>query len=292
MSIEQNNDPVLELQKNTQDQISALSREMTVVANFNARFRKCDADYVAMEATVGDRMRPELLDDLAEDEYLDMELPECDLTYKFEAERQRLVYVEEDRIQQVGSVIFTLSTIGLMKNMYIPGHLAEKIIGLPAEEATEQIGAVTKKSIHMYTLMSGPRTLNVCETSMYLDLDGDPLHEHACSCENNVIAYVDTDENERSDGNVLELPITIKQLPSSDLYEKSQHESIAHTDANAAIRDWQSAIEIGEQLEWEIRYRRAVNARAVFRITLQAIWTQAGLDVSQQSEIMNRIRKD
>lgn len=294
MSVEQIQNPTLILQQNTQQQISLLSREMTTVANFNLRFKKGEADYVGIETTDGDRMKPEFLDDIDEDEYLGMKLPECDLTYKFEAERQRLVYVEDGRLQQVGSVIFTLTTTGLMKNMYVPGHLAEDMIGLPPEEATQEIGLVSKKSITMHTLMSGPRTLNVCETNVYLDLDGDPLHEPACSCENNALLYVDSDEDEAETdtGDVIELPETIKQFASSDLLQKSQNETIKHTDPETAIRDWQSAIEVGELLEWEIRYRRAVNARAVFRITMQAIWTQAGIDPHQQIEIMNRIRKD
>lgn len=294
MTVEQH--PALDQEnKQLQEQITRFGRQLCNFANQNTSFKKGRADYVRIEAEVGERVdieppeEYELADCNDEDEMgMYRSVPTGSLTYKFEAVRERYYAKHEDRYVQTAHALFILSVIGINKNVHLPEHIAEEVMGLPGKEAAREAGLVTLQATTMFKLDMGSGNFSVCDHAEYVDMDGDSFHEAPCSCENNVLAYVSDIEPEE-DGELIADEESIKQFPSSDLFEKSQNEIVIFDDIDAAVTEWKDMIHIGDAVDLEMQKERLARAKYSFQVIQEAIWAQAGLTSKQQSHLKAKL---
>ena len=288
MSVEQVVSYEEQSELDTQHHLGLLVRELCSFANNNPRFKKGAKDYVAIKVTEGDYILPktaedqlampndhrndgdELTDDYDED---DFPIPVDEYTYSFEAERKRYI---TDSGEERAWVLFMFSVVGRQANALLPQHIAENVMGLPPEEARREAGTVTHQTEHLFTLSTRERTLTVCESSAYLDLDEDPISE-ACSCASKDMFYItDDDIIEEADVAMIDAD-SIQQYAPADVKERSMHEVVIQDDLEVAVDEWRAAQEAGLIIDTSIRHSTVTRARVVMKIIQEAIQEQAGV---------------
>lgn len=274
-----------------QEQTTKLARELCNFANLNPRFKKATSDYVRIEAEEAERSEPEsLLDE--DDNELECDfsgVPEASFVYKFEAIRYRRYEKEDNQSRQRASAMFILSVIGINKHVFVPPHIAEEAIGLPGPEAVREIGPVSLQATTTFTVSTETGNFSVCDHAVYLDMDGDPLHEAPCSCENNVLVYDPEFEVDETD----DTPtiIGLRQRPSFDLLEKSKNETVVYDDIDFAVKEWEDMIHVGERIDADMYKERLQRAFLTLDSVQRAIWTQAGLSDEQQRNLRARLQR-
>lgn len=276
--------------------LGRFGRQLCNFANLDPAFKNGRSDYTCLEAVDAERVEPELPENFEGDEegYYDDEVPsvapEATFIFKFEAERQRFYDEIGDELVEKAHVQFILSVTGINKHVHMPEHIAEEVIGLPGKEAVREIGPVTLKAMTTFTLTTGINRFSVCDHAEYLDMDDGPMHEAACSCENNILFYT-TDREVNDLGDVLMLSDEdIKQHPSLDLLQKSSNEVVSYHNIDTAVEEWQQMADIGLHIDTDVMEDRLARAEFTLGKIQEVIWTKAGLTHKQQQVLRKKLQ--
>lgn len=285
-------------------EISSLLRELKNFANANRRFKNGTADSVMLVAVEGEKADDDALGFFMEydepestewdDEYEDDEdcaiIPTSEFIYTFKAERIREFREEPWGKRPFAWLGFMLSVEAIQNDVYMPAHLAEGVIDLPAEEAVREIGPIACRSEVRFSMNTLTKNFSLCESSTYLDLDGDPLCDIPCSCVEADVRYVQLEEPEEVDGQLVLPDASPQQIASSALIDKSLHEASDYTDIDQAVGEWRDMQHIGERLDLEVRHSNVIRARRTLDNIQNVIWTQAGLTPAEQHVLKKRLR--
>lgn len=155
-------------------QIQSLVRDMSAFANNNPRFRRGHADYVTVTVGDADSLRPievESEADLDDDQISDDSQYECEMAFKFEAERHRRILWSKPVVW----VEFCLTVAGIERNIELPKSIAETEYGLPGAESVLEAGLVRRTSMQMFRLHGRNRQIGLMEELDYFDSDGDSI---------------------------------------------------------------------------------------------------------------------
>lgn len=310
----------------TMEDIALLYDDLLALANNNSSFKSGDLDTVSFSLTEGERRmpQPEIMYDEKEiaeftpeqlaayesvEELSSMLDGHCKTSFMFEAERFRRI--EDGR--QAAAILFRFEVSVCYLNAPVPPLMAERITGLPAEEAVRRLGLKTVEQIERYSFNpSEDYPLYVCTAKQLLDSEGRVVYG-VCSCpaddevmyrrrselimEEDMDAedydedelddetYEDDEDGEESDTLTIEED-PIVQITAIALAEKHSNEPLVldvDTDIDVPT-EWAAQDEMATAVDFYGKQQEVDRAHLVLQNIQVALLRQAGVEVEYVRE--------
>lgn len=155
-------------------------------AHNNPRFRRGEIDEIELEVMEGERLE-------------DASSPQnhVQLTYGYTARRFR------DPSEPRSRTVFEVYAQAKQDCITLPPHIAKDAYGIDdVEEAVKLAGPSILQRTLSFTISTGERTLNTCESYTYIDEDGDVVNS-VCSCTEDsskpIVLRIGEDADDESD---------------------------------------------------------------------------------------------